>query len=79
MEGKRYTCDEDTFGNVTLTDTETETDIYLQGDDASIFNAEWQAVQKIWCRFYGKGLRRKPFGPFNSYEEHMDCIISQYF
>ena len=77
MEGIYYDCNDDRFGNVTLYDDKGN-DIYLQGDDAAMFQAEWDNIVKIWTRKYGKG-HRKHYGAFNSYSEMMDYVISQYF
>lgn len=77
MEGTYLDCSEDSMGNITLYDNKGH-DVYLQGDDAIVFSEDWNKIVAIWTRKFGKGCR-KHFGPFNSYGEHMDYVISQYF
>jgi len=73
---------DDCMGNYTLYYHENGhvSDIYLQGAAARDFeNDVIKPLEKIWLRWYGKGLRHKAYGPFSSYEEHLSYCISQYF
>ncbi len=85
MEGNRYTADEDRFGGIIISDTETGRDVYLQpGDDSTPFREDWEAIVRIWTRSYGTNKdgstrHRRGFGPFRSYSEHFDVIASAYF
>lgn len=77
---QHFTYDEDSMGNVTITNPEGTHDVFLQGDSADSLLAEIAELDKIWFRRYGptRSFRRKPFGPFADYESHLDVILDAY-
>jgi hypothetical protein len=70
MEGRRYDAHEDWMGNITLTDTETGKRLFMQGDDASQFASDWEAIATIW-NTGGVTI-------FEDYAEHFDRMASEY-
>jgi hypothetical protein len=79
----KYDWDDDRFGGITLTRKADGADVYFQGDDAAQFRADVEKLDKIWFRPFGKCADgriayRKSFGPFNSYSEHFDALVSAY-
>jgi hypothetical protein len=72
MEGIKYTCEEDRYGGMLITNIEAKKTCYLQGEDAAAFQEEWDAIVEMWTK------KEKPFSVFTSYEKHIDFLCSAY-
>ena len=77
---KKYEYDDEGYG-VILYSIEGKDDktVLLQGDDYSAIMEQIETIDKIWDYLLDNSEGPHSFGPFGSFEEHLDAILSPYF